>query len=109
MLLTKRTLCFLVVALALVCAILAEERSTVGEGGPCLGGFFPDGKGCCPDVIDSKPYWRDSNQCYPKDVGAGIYYADIAGYAFFFRVCWHAVGGLTNVHWWIVVLQMLSR
>jgi hypothetical protein len=35
----------------------------------CKGGFWPDGKGCCPKIIQGKAYYRDGNKCYPKDVG----------------------------------------
>ena len=49
--------------------------------GPCKGGYWPDGKGCCPKIINGKAYYRDSHKCYPKDVGCGVYYADGQGYA----------------------------
>jgi hypothetical protein len=48
--------------------------------GPCKGGYWPDGKGCCPKIIHGKAYYRDGNKCYPKDVGCGVYYADGNGY-----------------------------
>merc|ERR1712183_1226769 len=48
--------------------------------GPCKGGYWPDGKGCCPKIIQGKSYYRDGNKCYPKDVGCGVFYADGNGY-----------------------------
>jgi hypothetical protein len=49
--------------------------------GPCKGGFWPDGKGCCPELINGKPYYRDYlNYCYPKEVGCGVFYADAKRY-----------------------------
>jgi hypothetical protein len=65
-------------SLALVASVMANDK---GQGGPCKGGYWPDGKGCCPELINGKAYYRDGNKCYPKDVGCGVYYADGHGYA----------------------------
>jgi hypothetical protein len=74
-----------VVALGLT--VLIAHASADGDyhnkdnKGPCKGGFWPDGKGCCPELIHGKPYYRDDlNYCYPKDVGCGVFYADAKRY-----------------------------
>jgi hypothetical protein len=66
--------CVLALSLALAACALADEKKDYG--GPCKGGYWPDGKGCCPELINGKAYYRDGNKCYPKDVGCGVYYAD---------------------------------
>jgi hypothetical protein len=48
--------------------------------GPCPGGYWADGSGCCPEVIKGKAYYRDGNKCYPSDLGCGVFYADGCGY-----------------------------
>jgi hypothetical protein len=63
------------------CALASGDNKKADYGGPCKGGYWPDGKGCCPELINGKAYYRDgNNKCYPKDVGCGIYYADGHGY-----------------------------
>merc|ERR1712093_863976 len=73
---------FFVVALGLALAATAAmaDGKMRNDGGPCKGGYWPDGKGCCPELIKGKAYYRDGNKCYPKDVGCGIYYADGNGF-----------------------------
>jgi hypothetical protein len=73
---------FFVVALGLALAATAAmaDGKMRNDGGPCKGGYWPDGKGCCPELINGKAYYRDGNKCYPKDVGCGVYYADGNGY-----------------------------
>ena len=85
---TKQLLFIVAVGLALFAAsALADDKNydrdygkNKGEG-PCKGGYWPDRKGCCPEIIKGKAYYRDGNKCYPKDVGCGVYYADGNGYA----------------------------
>ena len=48
--------------------------------GPCKGGYWPDGKGCCPEIIKGKAYYRDYNKCYPRDLDCGVFYSDEDGY-----------------------------
>lgn len=69
-----RLLLFVALGLTLVVCALANGYN---YGGPCEGGYWPDGKGCCPDIINYYAYYRDGNKCYPKDVGYGqVLYAD---------------------------------
>ncbi len=56
--------------------------------GPCKGGYWPDGKGCCPKIIKGKAYYRDAHKCYPKELDCGVFYADGNGYAST-RTCIH--------------------
>merc|ERR1712183_215959 len=72
-----------VVALSLAVfavAAMADGGYDNNNKGPCKGGYWPDGKGCCPKIIHGKAYYRDGNKCYPKDVGCGVFYADGNGY-----------------------------
>jgi hypothetical protein len=67
---------FLVAAVLGLMAVMA-----LADSGPCKGGFWPDGNGCCPQIIKGSPYYRDSNnKCYPKEIKYGVYYADSNGY-----------------------------
>jgi hypothetical protein len=66
---------FLLAAVLGLLAVLA-----LADSGPCKGGFWPDGNGCCPQIIKGSPYYRDSNnKCYPKEIKYGVYYADAHG------------------------------
>jgi hypothetical protein len=59
------------------CAVMAYPDK---QQGPCASGYYPDDRGCCPAIIQGKPYYRDSNKCYPVGVGAkGVLYADSLG------------------------------
>ncbi len=80
---TPATKLFLVLALGLVlvATAMADDKKKHDKNGPCKGGYYPDRKGCCPEIIKGKAYYRDGNKCYPKDVGCGVYYADGNGYA----------------------------
>jgi hypothetical protein len=69
-----------VCALALFLAASARGDDKGGEGGPCTGGHWPDDRGCCPDVIKNKPYYRDARKCYPRDGPRGVLYPDSFGY-----------------------------
>ncbi len=44
--------------------------------GPCPGGFWPDGHGCCPKRIGKQFFYRDFQGCYPDSRG---FYADGKG------------------------------
>jgi hypothetical protein len=80
---------FLTAAMAGLLVMVAA--TALADQGPCLGGFWPDGSGCCPLIIRGSPYYRDSNnQCYPREINHSIYYADSNGYHYFF--C-HEVSG----------------
>jgi len=81
---STKLLCIVALALA-VFAIAAAADGDYDDKhrdnkGPCKGGYWPDGKGCCPKIIQGKAYYRDGNKCYPKDVGCGVFYADGNGY-----------------------------
>jgi hypothetical protein len=76
-----KLLFMLALGLALAATALADDYNKKHEGGPCKGGYWPDGKGCCPEMIKGRAYYRDGNKCYPKDLGCGVYYADGRGYA----------------------------
>jgi hypothetical protein len=78
-----KLLFLMAMGLALASCALANGGKKADYGGPCKGGYWPDGKGCCPELINGKAYYRDGNKCYPKDVGCGIYYADGHGYTLY--------------------------
>jgi hypothetical protein len=66
--------------LFLAAAVVAVIASATAQGGPCPGGFWPDGSGCCPLIIKGSPFYRDqNNQCYPRQIGSSIFYADSNG------------------------------
>mgnify|MGYP001116467171 CR=1 FL=1 len=44
--------------------------------GPCPMGFWPDGRGCCPEVINGLPYYRDGRGCYPRVFDGVAYWPD---------------------------------
>ena len=77
---STKLLFVLALGLALAATALADDYNKKHDGGPCKGGYWPDGKGCCPEIIKGKAYYRDDNKCYPKDVACGVYYADAHGY-----------------------------
>jgi hypothetical protein len=66
---------FLVTLVALLAA------TVMADSGPCNGGFWPDGDGCCPKLINNTPYYRAFNtKCYPREINKNVYYADSNGY-----------------------------
>jgi hypothetical protein len=70
---------------AMVGLLVMVAATALADQGPCQGGFWPDGSGCCPLIIRGSPYYRDSNnQCYPREINHSIYYADSNGYHYFF-------------------------
>jgi hypothetical protein len=67
---------FLMAALVAV-VLMAESALAADNGGPCKGGFWPDAGGCCPQIISGNGYYRDTNnQCYPRNIGGHVFYAD---------------------------------
>jgi hypothetical protein len=83
---TRTTTLFLAAAMLTLamaaCSVMAYPDKQQGPG-PCASGYYPDDRGCCPAIIQGKPYYRDSNKCYPVGVGAkGVLYADSFGYRY---------------------------
>jgi hypothetical protein len=87
---TKQLLFIVAVGLALFAAsALADDKNydydydyDYGKNkneGPCKGGYWPDRKGCCPEIIKGKAYYRDHNKCYPRDLDCGVFNADEEG------------------------------
>jgi hypothetical protein len=66
---------FLVALVAMLAATAA-----LADSGPCQGGFWPDGDGCCPELINKSPYYREC-KCYPREINKSIFYADSNGYS----------------------------
>jgi hypothetical protein len=65
----------------LVALVATMAATALADSGPCKGGFWPDGDGCCPELINKNPYYRDvNNKCYPREIGKSIFYADSKGY-----------------------------
>jgi hypothetical protein len=64
----------------LVALVAMMAATAQADGGPCQGGFWPDGDGCCPELINNAPYYRAFNtKCYPTEIGNSIFYADSNG------------------------------
>ena len=68
--------------LLLLAFVAMLAASALADSGPCKGGFWPDGNGCCPQIIGGNPYYRDqTNKCYPTEIKGSVFYADSHGYA----------------------------
>jgi hypothetical protein len=71
-----KTAHLLFIALGLFVLVASAVADNKNSKGPCVGGFWPDGNGCCPQIIKGKPYWPDVHSCYPIDLDCGVFYAD---------------------------------
>jgi hypothetical protein len=79
---TKQLLFIVAIGLFAACALASDGDYDYGKNkneGPCKGGYWPDRKGCCPEIIKGKAYYRDHNKCYPRDLDCGVFYADEEG------------------------------
>jgi hypothetical protein len=65
----------------LVALVAMMAAAVLADGGPCRGGFWPDGDGCCPKLIDNTPFYRAFNtKCYPREINNSVLYPDSNGY-----------------------------
>jgi hypothetical protein len=81
--------------------------------GPCPMGFWPDGRGCCPEVINGLPYYRDGRGCYPRVFDGVAYWPDGNGCVSCGSVvrvsCYHRVVCGSDADEWCDHLQVLPR